>query len=134
MAENAMVKEQLTDAMIEAGEELTTELEKRGLRVAAAFWLFVPELNEWRIFFASPDVDSRGPRSVYEIVQQVLDQLETKAAAIPLSVVFLLGADADLVRLLKVAVRTGPSVNRIRFSKNVINGQFIEDALIYRVV
>jgi hypothetical protein len=42
-------------------------------------------------------------------------------------------ADADLVRLLRVAARTAPGVNRIRFSKNVINGHFIDDALIYRV-
>ncbi len=42
-------------------------------------------------------------------------------------------ADADLVRLLRVALKTGGGLSRIRFSKNVINGHFIDDALIYRV-
>jgi hypothetical protein len=61
-----------------------------------------------------------------------VNQLGEKAAAAPLSVIGLLDASDDLVRLLKVAIVTGPGVKRIRFSKNVINGHFIDDALIYR--
>ena len=53
MAENAVVKEQLTDAMIEAGAELTSKLDEIGLSVTAAFWLLIPDLNEWRLLFAS---------------------------------------------------------------------------------
>lgn len=127
-----MVKEQLTSAMIDAGAELTTKLDEIGLPVTAAFWLFVPELNEWRLQFASPDVSTRGPREVYEKIRLAIDQLGAKAAAVPLSIIAVLDADADLVRLLKQAIRTGPGVSRIRFSRNVINGHFIDDALIYR--
>lgn len=132
MAESAVVKEQLTGSMIDAGAELTKKLDESGLPVTTALWLFAPELNEWRLLFASPDVGTKGPRDVYEKIQQAINQLGDKASAAPLSVVGLLDADADLVRLLKVAIRTGPGVNRIRFSKNVINGHFIDDALIYR--
>jgi hypothetical protein len=132
MAEDAVVKEQLTGAMIEAGAELTLKLDEMGVPVVAAFWLFVPELNEWRLQFASPDVSSRGPREVYDKILQATGKLGAKAAAVPLSLIGVLGADADLVRLLKAAIRTGPGVSRIRFSKNVINGHFIDDALIYR--
>ena len=75
MAENAVVKDRLTDAMVEAGADLTRKLDEIGL----------------------------------------LDQ------------------NAELVKLLRIAIHTGPGIGRIRFSKNVINGHFIEDALIYRV-
>ncbi|MBI2821769.1 MAG: hypothetical protein HYX74_06045 [Acidobacteria bacterium] len=132
MAENAVVKEQLTGAMIDAGAELTAKLDEIGLHVTSAFWLFMPELNEWRLLFASPEVTSKGPRNVYEKIGQAIDQLGARAAPVPLSVVGVLDPDADVVRLLKVAVETGPGVKRIRFSKNVINGHFIDDALIYR--
>jgi hypothetical protein len=77
-------------------------------------------------------VGAKGPRDVYEKIQHAINQLGEKASAVPLSVVGLLDANDDLVRLLKVAIGTGPGVNRIRFSKNVINGHFIDDALIYR--
>lgn len=127
-----MVKEQLTDSMIDAGEELTKKLDESGLPVTTALWLFVPELNEWRLLFASPEVGTKGPRDVYEKIQHAINELGEKASMVPLSVVGLLDANADLVRLLKVAIRTGPGLNRIRFSKNVVNGHFIDDALIYR--
>lgn len=133
MAENTVVKEQLTSAMVDAGAELTRKLDEIGLPMTAAFWLFEPEVNEWRLHFASPEVASKGPRAVYDKIRQAIDELKDKAADAPLSAISLIDADADLVRLLRVAVRTGAGVSQIRFSKNVINGHFIEDALIYRV-
>jgi len=131
VAENAVVKEQLTETMIRLGGELTEKLDNTGLPVVAAMWFFEPEINEWRLFFASPEVSALGPRSVYKKIQEALEALGG-AAAIPLSMIGVLDAEDDLVRLIKAAVQTGPSISRIRFSKNVINGHFIDDALIYR--
>ncbi len=119
--------------MIEAGAELTAKLDEVGLPITAALWLFTPELNEWRLLFASPEVNSAGPRGVYEKIRQAVEALGTKGASVPLSIIGVLDAEADLARLLKVAIRTPESgLGRIRFSKNVINGHFIDDALIYR--
>lgn len=132
MAEGAVVKEQLTAIMIDAGAELTAKLDESGLPITTALWLFEPDLNEWRLLFASPDVATRGPRDVYERIQNVIGQLGDNASAVPLSIIGLMDADADLVRLLKVAIQAKPGVHRLRFSKNVINGHFIDDALIYR--
>jgi hypothetical protein len=133
MAENTVVKDQLTDAMVDAGEALTRKLDEMGVPTTAALWLFEPEVNEWRLVFASPEVGTKGPREVYEKIRKALDELKDKAAAAPLSVIALMDADADLVRLLRIALQTKGGVKRTRFSKNVINGHFIDDALIYRV-
>ena len=132
MAENTVVKEQLTSAMVDAGAELTKKLDERAFPITA-LWLFESEVNEWRLVFASPEVATSGPREVYERIRQAIDDLKEKAAAAPLSAIALMDAESDLVRLLRVALRTGTGVNRIHFSKNVINGHFIDDALIYRV-
>lgn len=131
MAENAVVKEQLTENMIRSGAELTSKLDEIGVSVVAALWFFVPEINEWRLLFASPAVSAQGPRTVYESIHRALEELGGDAA-IPLSMIGVLDSEADLVHLLKAAIRTGPGISRIRFSKNVINGHFIDDALIYR--
>lgn len=133
MAENTVVKDQLTSAMVDAGAELTKKLDEMKFPITAALWLFEPEVNEWRLVFASPEVAARGPREVYDRIRQAIDELKEKAAAAPLSAIALMDAETDLVRLLRVALRTGGGVNRIRFSKNVIDGHFIDDALIYRV-
>ena len=133
MAENTVVKDQLTDAMVEAGAELTRKLGEAGLLIDAALWLFVPEINEWRLMFASPEVSAQGSRKVYAQIRDALEQLGDKASASPLSVIGLLDQNAELVKDLKITLHTGSEIGRVRFSKNVMNGHFIEDALIYRV-
>jgi len=132
VAENTVVKEQLTESMIHSGAELTAKLDKIGVTVVAALWFFVPEINEWRLFFASPEVITQG-RDPF--TRKFVEQLRNSGSdiAIPLSMIGVLEAEADLVRLLRAAAGTGPEdISRIRFSKNVIDGHFIDDALIYR--
>lgn len=129
MAENAMVKEQLTDEMIDAGARLTAKLDEAGVPIKAALWLFLPEINEWRLYFASPEVRTLGPRSVYDKVREAVEGAD--GPRLLLSNIGVIDTEDDLVRLLK-AIQTGPGIARIRFSKNVLDGHFIDDALIYR--
>jgi hypothetical protein len=127
-----VLKEQLTPAMIDAGADLTAKLDEMGLPLSAAFWMFDVEISEWRLVFASPEMNTLGPHEVYAKIGQAIDQLGAKAEALPFTFISLLSPDADLVRRLTTAIPTGPGVSRIRFRKNVANGRFIEDALIYR--
>ena len=46
----------------------------------------------------------------------------------------LLDPGVELVQLLRIAIRSGPGINRIRFSKNAINGHFIEGKRTRRVL
>ena len=100
--------------------------------LVAAFWLFPPEENEWRLMFASPEVGAKGPLSVYGKIRLALNELGSEAAAVRLAMIGLLDEQEDLVRRLKSTLHTGPGISRIRFSRNVANGRYIEDALIYR--
>ena len=87
MTENAVVNDQLTDAMVETGAELTRKLDESGVPPSAALWLFTPEINEWRLVFASAEVSAHGPKKVYERIRVALEELGDKAAAAPLSVI-----------------------------------------------
>lgn len=40
---------------------------------------------------------------------------------------------STLVNLLRTAISTGDGISGIRFSRNTINGTFIEDSYIYRI-
>ena len=132
---NAKLNEQITAEFSAAQTYLAMacKLDEMGLRSSVVLWLFDGEVNEWRLLFASSEVSTKGPRQVYEKIQLALQQLGEKAVAAPLSVIGLLDEHAELVKLLRVSIQTGPNISRMRFSKNVINGHFIEDALIYRV-
>lgn len=133
MAQDSVVKEQLTEAMIRAGAELTRKLDEVRWPVLASLWLYLSEGNQWKLVLASPLVASDGPKKSYEMVQAALATTPAAERTVALSDVGVTDPKDPLIELLRVAVKTGPTVGGIRFTRNVINGHFIEDAYIYRM-
>ena len=129
MARNALVTPEIT-----AGEEFLKASDEGGLRVRTAFWYFLPDAEQWRLFVASPVVDEGGPTAAYVEVQRVLEKLSSPAReALPLSEISVVSPTSELPRLIGVAVQTTPdSSSPIRFKANTINGVYIDDAIIYR--
>ncbi|MGH7576054.1 MAG: hypothetical protein ACREM1_13130 [Longimicrobiales bacterium] len=132
MADYAMVKEQLTDAMIEGGAALTRKLDEMGVPVTTALWMFDAEINEWRLIFASPEVSEVGLRLVLRKIDQAIDELGDAAAAVPYLAIDAMDADADLARRLRGAVRVDPEGKGVRVRRTVVNEKYIDDALVYR--
>ena len=132
-----MVKPTLVDADMKAGEALLSKLDEIKFDVRAAFWFYMPDSEEWRLIFASPAVDKKGPKEAYEKVQSQLPELKEEFEQdyeLSLQNISVISPNDDLVKLLKTAIKTGPGVSHIRFARNVINNVFIEDAYIYRVL
>lgn len=131
MAEETLVKEALTDEMIEAGKSVVEDLDRRQFLVDAALWFYLAERNQWRLLVASPEVHLDGPRKAYKRLLQSLRNATVHGVS--LDDVAVLDTRDPLIQLLRVALRTDRSIGGVRFSKNTINGQFIEDAYIYRM-
>ena len=131
-----MDKPTLVDADMMAGEALVKKLDKSDFDIKAAFWFYMSEPDEWRLFLASPLVDEKGPKEAYKKVQAQLPKLKkefTRDYELSLQNISLVSPKDNLITLLKTAVKTGPGISHIRFARNVINNVFIEDAYIYRV-
>ncbi|NIR14929.1 MAG: hypothetical protein GWN86_13670, partial [Desulfobacterales bacterium] len=77
-------------------------------------------------------VDQEGPQKAYAAVQKVLAQLPS-SFELSLRQISVISTEHDLVKLLRAAIHTGPGISGIRFTGNVINGVFIDDAYIYRM-
>jgi len=122
----------LVSPRTEAGKKIIELLDKTKLEVHSAFWLFVPELREWRLIIASPMVTSKGAREVYRIIRSVLPQTP-ESERLSLRDIPVTPPSDPLVQLLRVPVRTRPGISGIRFTGNTINNVVIEDAYIYRV-
>jgi hypothetical protein len=56
MAEELLVRNNLTKEMIEAGKALIDNLDKAGLKVNTAMWLLYPESDTWKLIIVSPEV------------------------------------------------------------------------------
>ncbi len=72
MAEETVVKEMLTQEMIQAGAEITRRLDEAHLEVRASLWWYIPDKNLWRLIVASPAVRLDGPKKVYQKIQTIL--------------------------------------------------------------
>lgn len=133
MAEELLVGEQLTPEMIRSGEVLVAELDKRDLSVRGAFWLLLADQDVWRLVIASPEVRHSGPKAVYRKIRAALGKLPSGVTRVETKDVSVVDERSPLYLQLRSAISTGPGLSGIRFSRNVINGQMIEDAYLYRI-
>jgi hypothetical protein len=127
-----MVEANLTKELIDAGARLVKKLDERGLGPDAAFWLYSPEEQTWKLLLVEVKLAKRGPKAAYFEVQKVLEKYAQELENIKLDDLVLEKPDARIVQLIRKAVRTGPAVSGIRFKNNVVDGTLIDDAYIYR--
>lgn len=132
MAKDVLVTETFSDQMIKAGAKLIERLDAEKSEVKSAFWLFFAEEKTWKLIIASPLVGSEGPRNFYKRVISVNKKADVDEGVISLNDIGVANIDFQIVQLLKSAIGTGDSISGIRFSRNTINGVFIEDSYIYR--
>lgn len=133
MAKEILVTELLSEQMVSAGADLLKKLDDSSCRVKAAFWMFLPEEKTWKYILASPLVKEEGPRKYYKRIVDVSKDARTEDNIISLNDISVLNVDDQLIQLFKFAISTGDSISNIRFTKNTINGVFIDDTHIYRM-
>lgn len=131
MAEETLVKEALTDQMIEAGASVVKNLDRGRFLVDAAVWLYLSEVNRWRLLLANPEVHAKGPRKAYKRLIQALDN--SAVHGLTVENIAVIDSRDPLIQLLRGALKGDRSEGGIRFSHSTIKGQYIEDAYIYRM-
>ncbi len=131
MAEETLVKEILTQEMIRLGADLTRRLDHLGWPVVASLWLFDSQRNSWRLVLASPRANTAGPREAYQSVQSALTDLNT--TSLSLNDIVVVAPEDPLIRLLASVIKVQPGLSGLRFSRNVIDGHFIDDTYVYRM-
>ena len=134
MVTETLVKEALLSEMILAGAELIGRLEKVKFSVSAALWRYLPESGTWRLVIASPEVGISGPKKAYKKIQSVSAQIPLEAPRVSLNDITVIDAKDTFISSLKTGIQTDKGGSGIRLIKTAINGLFIEDAYIYRMM
>jgi hypothetical protein len=127
-----MDKATLVEKDIADGKLLIEALDRSKFTLSGALWFYFPKAEEWRLLLVSPLVDRMGPRKSYSIIQSVIEDFPP-SFGISIINISVTSPKSELIQLLKIAIRTGPEISEIRFSRNTINNVFIEDALVYRL-
>ena len=121
---------QLTSEMLQAGEDLVRDLNRRKVTTKAAVWLYMEEPDEWRFVIATPHQRSMGLLPAYEWLQELMSKIGTP---IDLTSMALVDTKDSLVKGLSKSLRARSGTAGMRLSHSIINGRFVEDAYIYRV-
>ena len=124
-----MDKTQLVEKDIEDGRILLKALDNNDLPVVGAFWFYFSESNKWRLFIISPLVETEGPKNTYILIQKII----SSKSSILLDNISVFSPKDELYQLLKKTIKTGNGISMVRLSRSVINGNYIEDILIYRI-
>ena len=132
MAYASMVAYDLTPSLVEAGRALITALDESNVPVTAAFWLLAEPDSSWRLVIASPEVGELGPLAFYRKLGSFLRA--PAFAELGSSVVTAVRPGDRKVGRIGSAIRTGRALESIRLTRNVFNGEFVPDTLIYRVL
>jgi hypothetical protein len=132
MAKDILVTESLTDSMMKAGAKLIERLDASSSDIKSAFWLYFSDDKIWKLIIASPLVDTAGPREYYKKIVNANAQAEAEEEVVSLNDIGVMNTSNQIVQLLRFAISTGDSISGIRYSRNTINGFFIEDSYIYR--
>jgi hypothetical protein len=126
MAEAALVEKD-----VEAGLELVRLLDARRFPVTGAAWIYFPDLEEWKLVIRTPEA-ARDLNKAYLELAQAMDSKTGFRSQFDLARVKLVPPTDRMLAAMGSAIRA-EGLNKIRFSRNVINGIFIDDALIYRL-
>jgi hypothetical protein len=121
----------LVDRRIEHGADLLAALDRAGVPVDSAFWLYSSEWDEWRLVLATLLYDRHGPLEAYRRIQDVL--YATEGMSFRLDRVMAVGTQDQRVRDLRSAFRTWPLHLGDRLEDRFVQGRDVEDSYVYRL-
>ena len=132
MAEEILVKEALTTEKIEGGKLLTELLDKTDLEITASFWFYFIDAQKWNLILGISQVMKEGSLKSIAKIQKVFEKNQFQG--IDFLDVIVLQSDHPIIKRLMKMATTGKTIKGIRISQSVIDGVFIQDAYIYRLI
>lgn len=112
------------------GIKVLERLDRSQVPVDAAFW-FLDDDDQWKLYLHTPLIERKSRTQAYKAIQKALSGLTDLVAVQDLN---LLREDDPLLRTMRQMISTGgQGISSIRLTQNTVNGQFIRDALAYRL-
>lgn len=132
MDKELLVGRSLFPEMIDAGLRLVEVVDASQLHLHAAFWLQESIDQDWRLVFALPEVRLEGPKWVYKKIKALYKKLPLDEPKIRAESIFVVDDKDRFIQIFKSTIRV-EGISGIRFSRNIINGVYLEDAYIYKM-
>ncbi|MCZ6677855.1 MAG: hypothetical protein O7E52_11460 [Candidatus Poribacteria bacterium] len=128
-----VLKEPLTQEMIDAGANVLQHLDEVNLDVQAALWVYLWESNRWWLVFALPGVQEKGRRKSYQKIHAVHSQIPADQPNVHWSDISVVEADDRFIFMLRQRTPAVSLMSRIYISQGKIHHRDITEAYIYRL-
>jgi hypothetical protein len=122
-----MAEDILVNSDVERGAALVRALDDADFPVIAALWLYYADIENWRLVIATPKATS--PQEAYVEIRRVAEHAEIES--LDLAQIRLVLPSEPIVTTLSKAVRL-EGLGGVRFSRNMIDGIYVDDAYVYR--
>lgn len=124
-----MYKTILVKELVEDGEKLLQELDRRHFPITAAFWYDSPERDAWNLYIVSEAAHEPGPLEAYMRIQQGMAGLNL--ASLSMDDIVVLSPQRSAFRDLR---RTIEGVSQMSASgeRVILEGVPLQDAYVYR--
>jgi hypothetical protein len=129
MAETILLKEPLTDDMLQAGAKLIADLDQHGLPIVGAVWLFDYENNRWDLLLASPMQDTDR----HEAFLRLRAVKPTRSPHLPFDGVRLVSPSHEVIKGLAEKLTPEYLGDGRRYSGLRLYLGYVEDSYIYRL-
>lgn len=124
-----MAQEPLVERRIEDGRRLIEALVASGFDIQAAFWLYLPEGEEWRLMIGTREIERRGRLETYRAIGAVQESLP--ALSIESDRVGVLRPDAPIIKGAVALLKKFPNPIVKRLRPGALGDVYVEDAYIY---
>lgn len=125
--------QELDDHRIREGWKLLETLDAQGHGPDTAFWIWFRDVEDWRLMFSGGDLLRYGHKAAKRRAESVLAELAGTVDLAP-EQIGVAREGAKSVALIEQAIQTGPGIHGIRIKNNVVGGQRIRRAYVYRVM
>lgn len=116
---------------ISLGREMLKALDDAGVDVRACLWFYHAPASEYRFVVAMRGIDEKGPLWGYGRVDAPLrnaglfDRFQSDRIVVK-------DANDPLIKAVRSMIRSAKPSNGMRITNSYVNGEYIEDAYIYR--
>ena len=113
------------------GLELVQALDRSGLSISVALWLYSPEHDDWRFALASRRLDAAEPSQAYGLVHDALAAAGISLEQTP--ALLIVRMSDPFIRALRRIFAKAKNVEGMRLGGQLIGDRFVEDALVSRI-
>lgn len=126
-----MVTEALVEPNVAGAQKLLSLLEGVGLQIRAALWVLNPDVGIWRLWL-TPLTPHSDKREFYREIAKTVAEHRTEVCGLDTSDIELIHAEHPALKGLRSFLRI-EGFSSVRFSKNMLNGYYLPDAVILRM-